>query len=214
MKYYYRKHLYLQKRDLVYLKKIGYKWSELVKYGSDNSLNLNDFIMISSVDYNNEMFKEIIDYNILSEMNLIEVINWFEQLFQKESKIVKIKYLLESYQFIIELLVKKEQLNLPIFPDGNFYFSDMSYGISLMSSNLSDCFMLRFNDNHLILTKLDQQYLAELLNCKIYDRLGFMINPDSLVVEKDLNNGFCLLKIAKVKKDNNRLNLLHKKISI
>ena len=151
------------------------------------------------------------DYDTLVKMNLLEVTNWFEQLLQPKMEMVRKRYLLESYRYIIAWKVKKESVKLPIIASGNFYFSDVNYGLFLMGTNLNDCFMIRFTDEHLELTNAEQQYLVEVLNRQMYEREGFVLDFDSLIITRDLGDGFGLLQCKRKIKNGYSKKLGHKK---
>ena len=106
----------------------------------DCNLNLNDFVKVTSQNLIEMKNSEIMDYDMLVKMNLLEVTNWFEQLLQPKMEMVRKRYLLESYRYIIAWKVKKANVKLPIIASVNSYFSDVNYGLFLMGTNLNDCF--------------------------------------------------------------------------
>ena len=211
MKNCYKEAVYFQKRDLEYLKELGYQDREIIKIVEDCNLNLNDFVKVTSQNLIEMKKSEIMDYDMLVKMNLLEVTNWFEQLLQAKMEMVRKRHLLESYRYIIAWKVKKANVKLPVIASGNFYFSDVNYGLFLMGTNLNDCFMIRFTDDHLELTNEEQQYLVEVLNRQIYEREGFVFDSDSLIITRDLGDGFGLLQCKSKKKNIYSKKLDHKK---
>ena len=110
MKYCYKEAVYFQKRDLEYLKELGYQDREIIKIVEDCNLNLNDFVKVTSQNLIEMKKSEIMDYDMLVKMNLLEVTNWFEQLLQAKMEMVRKRHLLESLYNCLESKESKREV--------------------------------------------------------------------------------------------------------